>query len=152
MRQTMSRKAQWIFVAIALCALLGIVDASFLASEQASKNSLLCFGSNSCETVLSSSYAHLFGVPISWLGIVFYVGLFVLAIVGIWRINKPLKTLLGVWVSGGVLFSLYLLFIQWVVLQSFCYYCLVSFFDVMFVGGLSVYFFKNFASSVLYED
>jgi uncharacterized membrane protein len=75
-----------------------------------------------CETVQSSSYSTLAGVPVALLGLVTYLAIFVLAFV---RGEAALAGLLGV-ALVGVAFSGYLLWAQAVPIGAFCDWCLTS--------------------------
>lgn len=129
---------------VVLLALVGIVNATLIIVKGKASGALVCFGSNSCETVLSSSYAYMFGVPVAWLGVAFYVMIFILGcIVLVRREGMWTKILFGASLVG-FLFSLYLFGVQWLILEAFCYYCIVSFFDSSIIFGLMLYILKRF--------
>lgn len=109
---------------------LGFLDAIYLTILHY-KNAIPPCALSGCETVLTSSYATIAGVPISLLGalyylaVVFFIGLllsFTLSQRYIWRIS----TLLVVFTGLGLLIGLGLVYIQAFVLHSLCQYCLAS--------------------------
>lgn len=69
-----------------------------------------------CGKVLHSSYANLFGIPLSLLGLLYFIFLLV-----IFK-TKYFKYI----IIFGLLFSLYLFFIQISVLHAICLYCTLS--------------------------
>jgi len=135
------RNVSWRFLtlAVVLLAIVGEINALLILIKEKTTNTLICFGSNSCETVLSSSYAYVLGVPVVWLGILFYLAVFMLGCVALARHGGTwTKALAGV-SFVGFLFSLYLFAIQWFVLGAFCYYCIVSFVDALVIFGIMVF-------------
>ena len=79
-------------------------------------------GSGGCETVQTSRYATIFGVPVSVLGLIAYAGLLV---------SASLRDEVGVYVGllialVGTLFSAYLTYLEVFVIHAICQWCLAS--------------------------
>lgn len=72
-----------------------------------------------CETVLTSQFSTIFGIPIALFGSLFFLSLIILLLLGFLRYFKILILL-------GLLVSVNLFFIQAFVLHAFCQYCLLS--------------------------
>ncbi|MEK7627125.1 MAG: vitamin K epoxide reductase family protein [Patescibacteria group bacterium] len=98
-----------------------------------------------CDKVDRSVYSEIFGVPVALLGIIFYVSIFVLALIKFLRpvmgatedfYQKALFYLSAI----GLLFTLYLNFVEAFFIKSFCLVCLISFaavigiFAIVFIG------------------
>jgi len=89
----------------------------------------VCLPFAKCETVLTSRYAEMWGVPLSLLGLLMY-----LALVGLclWQLPKRNKsksfTAAGIYTLAlaGTLFSLYLLYLEAFVIHDYCTWCLAS--------------------------
>jgi uncharacterized membrane protein len=82
---------------------------------------LLC-STGGCETVQSSSYAEILGVPVAALGLVGYLVIAVTAL----RVS-PLARVVGAGLAlGAALFSGYLLVVQLVVIDAVCDWCVTS--------------------------
>lgn len=81
-----------------------------------------CDITHGCQTVLTSKYSEIFGVPLSLLGIIYFVGVIGFALLAnhysLWR--KLLTILLGL----GTVSAIYFLSIQFFVLHTVCQYCL----------------------------
>jgi len=108
-------------------ALGGLFDASYLVYKHYEGDAVVCAVFNGCDTVLNSSYALVWGVPVALLGAGFYftVLVFSLFILSGWEeLKKPIFLLSMV----GVLTSLYFLYLQIFVIKEFCFYCLISVF------------------------
>ncbi|MES2471147.1 MAG: vitamin K epoxide reductase family protein [Patescibacteria group bacterium] len=79
-----------------------------------------------CETVLTSAYSVILGVPVSLLGAVFYACVIALSIVYIDKRNYKVLNALFLVTHLGLIASLYFLFLQAFVINAWCQYCLLS--------------------------
>ncbi|HEX6709099.1 MAG TPA: vitamin K epoxide reductase family protein [Rubrobacter sp.] len=78
--------------------------------------------SGGCETVQSSSYTTILGIPVATLGIVAYVGLLFSAL-----LRGEAGVYLGFLISlVGVLFSAYLTYLEVFVIHALCQWCVAS--------------------------
>lgn len=104
----------------------------FFAGEMA-----VCGGSSDCYQVLGSKYAHIGPVPISSLGALAYFTAFscaTFAAFGYARARKFLALVVG----AMFLTTLWLLFVQAVLLHAFCRYCLFSAALIFLLAGIVV--------------
>jgi uncharacterized membrane protein len=117
-------------VAVAAFATAGAAIAAYLTYARYAHNAIACT-TGGCETVQSSDYAELLGVPVAVLGLTTY--LFVL---GTAFFRGELARATGaVTAVAGVLFGIYLLVTQLVVVEAICEWCLAS--DLL-LGWLAV--------------
>lgn len=81
----------------------------------------------SCDVVNKSKYAEILGIPVSILGLAAYSFIFILSL-GILRrwIQERGETLLLIFTSLSVAFSLYLTFVEFFILQAVCLFCITS--------------------------
>jgi uncharacterized membrane protein len=112
---------------IALVAFIGMVDALYL-SIQRNAGPIPCHVTRGCTDVVTSRYSAVFGVPISWFGFVFYLGVFSLAVFSRFETEQTGQWLKWVfWLSGiALVVSAMLTGIQAFILKAFCEYCLLS--------------------------
>jgi uncharacterized membrane protein len=119
----------WSWLIPALC-LVGLGVAGYLAYVETTRVEAVCGPVGDCNTVQQSEYARLFGVlPIGVLGLVGYV--MILLAWGIGRIaGQRLAAYASLAVLGltffGVLFSIYLTFLEPFVIGATCAWCLTS--------------------------
>ncbi|MBI4032388.1 vitamin K epoxide reductase family protein [Candidatus Berkelbacteria bacterium] len=111
--------------AIALVALLGFADATYLTLEHYLGQIPPCTTSG-CETVLTSQYAAIAGVPVALLGALYYLAVILLAIGAIPVDSAARRGLLRTIVSTGFVASLGFLYLQAFVINAYCLYCLGS--------------------------
>ena len=116
--------------AIPVLSILGMIVASYLAFVEVTETEAVCGPVGNCNAVQQSQYATLFGViPIGILGLTGYIAI----LIG-WLIHKygpetwrKISSLL-VWAMAGfgVLFSIYLTFLEPFVIGATCAWCLTS--------------------------
>src|SRR5437870_2705310 len=134
---TISRPQMVIYSIAALISLAGLADATYLAVQALSGETMVCGGSPDCFKVLGSPYARIGGVPIALIGAVAYFSVFsfaILAAFGYARVRRFL--LFTVWSMFAV--TLWLLYTQAFILHAFCRYCLFSAAMVFLLAGLIV--------------
>ena len=91
---------------------------------------LIC-ATGGCETVQSSQYSEVFGVPVALLGLVCYAALLVTALLR----SEDARLLHTALALTGVVFSTYLLYVQIELIGAVCQWCLAS--DAI-VSGLAI--------------
>lgn len=114
---------------IILIALFGLIDSGYLTYKHYSKEILPCpvvESVNTCQVVATSVYANILGLPISLLGLLFYLVVIAIGLISLrekWQFTlnfiPPLSAL--AW-----LFSIRLTYLQFFVIHSVCYYCIFS--------------------------
>jgi uncharacterized membrane protein len=129
---------------LATLAFAGIFIALYLTLYKLGVIGELSCSVGSCETVNTSRWARLFGLPVAAWGLGFYVTVFVVTLVGLTErfvdsvgISKLLVALTG-W---GVLFSGWLTYLELFVIHAICVWCVTSAILVliMFVVALLEY-------------
>ena len=120
----------WLSWSVPVLALLGLGAAVYLTYIEATYTPAVCGPVGDCNAVQNSSYARLFGViPVGLLGAVGYV-----AILIAWSIQRRLKgrlaeampvAILGM-AAFGTLFSVYLTYLELLVIHAVCIWCLSS--------------------------
>ena len=73
---TVSRFRSILFTAVAIVAVVGLADATYLTVQALTGETLSCGGSPDCFRVLGSSYAKLGGIPVAMLGALAYFTVF----------------------------------------------------------------------------
>jgi uncharacterized membrane protein len=112
-----------------LLALLGLAIGVYLTTVALTHNEIMCGPIGDCMSVQASPYSKLFGIPISLLGVVFYLGIVLLWMIqrfyiGVWR--QPSMLGLLIFSVFGVMFSVYLTSLELFVIHAVCIWCLTS--------------------------
>jgi uncharacterized membrane protein len=106
--------------------LVGLADATFLTARKLTNGPLPCFNGTACETVTNSTYATIGPVPVSALGMGYYLMIVVVSLVVIDSGQAAWLRRLSFLTWAGFLFSIYLVSIMAFVLHAWCLYCLIS--------------------------
>jgi uncharacterized membrane protein len=112
-----------IFIIIAV---VGLLDATYLTAEHLRGVVPPCTVVSGCDTVLTSRYAEVFGVPLAAFGVLYYGALLVLLIAYIDSKSVRLWRLACLFTVVGLVASIYFVALQIFVISAFCLYCLVS--------------------------
>ena len=114
---------------VALVALAGVFVASYLTLYKLGYIGTLACAVGSCETVQTSKWATFLGVPVGAWGVGYYIGVLALAIAGLTArfadSRRLSEILLGV-TAFGLVFSLWLTYLELFVIHAICQWCVVS--------------------------
>lgn len=100
--------------------LLGLFVASFLFYEYNIDGTIICPTGRGCDLVRASPYSSFLGISMPILGIIFYLTMAMLSVVHF----RKLQLLVAV---SGVVFGMYLTFLEAFVIRAFCFWCILSF-------------------------
>lgn len=116
------------FPLIPALALLGMLVASYLTWVHYAGGGALCAGVGDCETVNTSPYAEVAGVPVALLGLGMYAALFALTLAARARPRaaEPLTAAAFGLSLAGTLYSAYLTYLEVAVIHAICPWCVVS--------------------------
>ncbi len=111
-----------------ILAVLGLLDSIYLTWVKFSGKYALCGPIGNCESVNTSQYSEVFGIPIALLG----AGAYLVVIISLslesrgsfWAEYSPI-IVFGISLIG-VLYSIYLTYIEVAVLIAICPYCVIS--------------------------
>jgi len=134
----LARIPRWIPIILIILALIGFADAAYLTIEHY-QNEIPPCTIGGCETVLTSQYAEIAGLPVSLFGAKYYLTLLIILFIYLdskkeifLRIPLLLSTL-------GALASLSLMFIMFFIIKSFCLYCTISAIVSLTIFIISIY-------------
>lgn len=135
---TLDRKLK---LGILVFSIIGFVDSLYLSWVKLSHQEAACLpGIGNCETVNSSRYASIYGIPIALLGAGAYLA--ILLILYLEKHKRAWLEYAQLCVFGmsliGVLYSAYLTYIELAVLHAICPYCVISAFSMLFVFAFTL--------------
>ena len=129
----MEKKERRFYLLIAFIALLGVVNAGYLAWSAAIGDAPTCFLNSGCDVVAASPYSRFMGIPLATFGVFFYAMLTGFAV---WKLfiheALALRFMLPL-ASMGFILSLYFLYLQAFVIHAYCEFCLFSLFDATLI-------------------
>jgi uncharacterized membrane protein len=108
-------------LASAVLAALGAAISGYLLYVRKTGGELIC-STGGCETVQSSNYAELLGIPVAAIGFAGFVGLLVTALAG----GEWARLLQATLALSAFFFSGYLLYVQLGVIDAICQWCVAT--------------------------
>jgi uncharacterized membrane protein len=114
---------------VALLSLIGVFVAAYLYLYKIGKIGTMACGTGGCETVQLSEWATLGGIEVSLIGLLGYLALLVVALVGLqpaFAARRSVKVLLTGMSGLGVVFAIYLTGLELFVIHAICRWCVVS--------------------------
>jgi uncharacterized membrane protein len=132
-------KKKNLYKIIITASLIGILVASYLVSMIYSNNGIVCVvGDNtSCNVVSIGIYSRLiFNIPNSLIGVIGFIAFLILGYLGIK--NKKVEKMFLVSSSLAMAFILYLAYLVFFILKSFCIWCFISWIIVTVVFVCSI--------------
>ena len=137
----MPSKLIWLVIILSI---LGIFDTAYLTAERYLNSPVYCPVGGNCDKVLSSSYAVIYGIPLAFFGLVFYLFVLILAMAYQLSGRGYLLKIFFVSALSALIFSGWLVYLQLFVINAICVYCVLSAINVTVLFIISIYFIKNF--------
>lgn len=121
--------------------ILGFADAAYLTISHYQNVIPPCSLISGCETVLTSSYSVILGIPVALLGVLYYSAMLILTTLFLTEKKESILKILSLFTAVGMLASLYFVSLMAFVLHALCLYCSASalFSFVMFGIGMWIY-------------
>ena len=134
---TVSRFRTILYTVVAIVAVAGLADATYLSVQALTGETLSCGGSPDCFRVLGSSYAKIGGVPVALLGAFAYFCVFAFGTFAAFGYARA-RTFLIPTIGAMFLATLWFLYVQAFLLKAYCRYCLLSAAITFLIAGLLI--------------
>lgn len=116
---------KWIPILFLVLAIIGFADSTYLTIEHF-QNKIPPCTIGGCESVLSSGYAVIAGIPISLLGAMYYLLLIILLIIFLDTKKEIILRAHSIVSVIGFIASIGFMYIMIFIIKAFCPYCVVS--------------------------
>lgn len=120
------------FLGILVLGFLGFLDATYLTILHYKDAIPPCTVTNGCETVLTSSFSTIYGIPIALLGAGFYIAVIAVSLLLLTNPKDLFYKFLYLLADAGFIVSAILIYIQFGILKAYCQYCVFS--EVLSLG------------------
>ncbi len=134
---SVSRFRTLLYTAVAIVAVAGLADATYLTVQALTGETLSCGGSPDCFRVLGSSYSKVARIPVALIGALAYFSAFTFATFAAFDYRRAGK-FLALIVGMMFLSTLWLLYVQAFLLHAYCRYCLFSAAITFLIAGLLI--------------
>lgn len=136
------KPSKYLIWTILAFAIIGFLDASYLTISHLTGAAVNCSITGGCDTVLGSQYAEILGIPLPFLGLAYYATIFFLALFYLDGNNKKALKLLTILPALGFAFSLYLVYLQFFVIEAICQYCMLSAINSTILATIGLFLMK----------
>lgn len=119
---------KWLYrISIAL-AVLGLLVSVYMTVYKLTENNSMCLGSGDCAAVNASIYSEVNGVPVAVVGVAGYLTILVLLLLEnrIRFLQKNGALIVFGLTLFGFLFTLYLIYVEAVLIRAYCPFCITS--------------------------
>jgi len=126
---------------VSALSLIGFFVAVYLLLWKFGVISELACSTGGCETVQTSEYSDFLGLPVALYGVVGFVSMCVLGLVGLqpkWLERREPTIVLTVLSGMGVVFCAYLTYLEASVIHAWCQWCIASATIVTAIFGFSL--------------
>jgi uncharacterized membrane protein len=120
--------------------IIGLLVSIYMTVFKITSNENMCIGSKDCSVVNASRYSEVNGIPVAVIGVVGYAALLTVLLLerkpGFFQQNGSL-IFFGLALTG-FLFTVYLIFVEIVLIKAYCPFCITSQVAMTFIFILSV--------------
>jgi uncharacterized membrane protein len=131
---------KWLYRASVAFASVGSLVSIYMTIYKFTSNAKMCLGSGDCSTVNTSRYSEVSGIPVAVIGTAGYAAILVMHALerrpGYFKNNGRLL-IFGMALTG-FLFTLYLIYVEAILLKAFCPFCITSQVAITLIFGLSI--------------
>ncbi|MDE2213322.1 MAG: vitamin K epoxide reductase family protein [Patescibacteria group bacterium] len=136
------------YILIAL-SFIGIADTLYLSMLAYTGASAACNLLHGCDIVLHSAYSKFFGMPLGYLGLVYYLYMLALGLlIAIEPKSKVLRIAALIYTGIGLLLSIGFETLQATVIHALCEYCALSALTTLLLFVVALWYWKK-SNSVL---
>lgn len=141
---------KWLIFSFIAVSFIGFIDSSYLTVSHYSGIGVNCTLTEGCGEVTTSEYSKVFGIPLALIGMLYYLTMLIGALLYFDTKNEKIIEVLRIFVWGGLLGSIYFVYLQLVVIQAICEYCMLSAVTstLLFIFGLLTFkYIKPYSNS-----
>jgi len=131
---------KWLYRISVILVVIGLLVSIYMTIYKVTSNDAMCLGSGDCSTVNASRYAEVYGIPVATIGIAGYFAILLTH----WyeRCDKFFEKNGPMLIFGmaltGFLFTLYLIYVEFAILDAICPFCLTSQISMTIIFIISV--------------
>ncbi len=131
----------WVVIGFIVISFVGFLDAGYLTIQHYRDEIPPCSVLEGCEEVTTSEFSTIAGIPVSLMGVLYYLLVLFMSLWYFDRHNKLFLDIIPFVTFLGVLASAWFVYLQIVVIKAICLYCMFSALTsaLLFVLGVFVY-------------
>ncbi len=130
------RAWRWLLM-LPVLALLGLADSGYLLWQHLAATSTFC-PTGGCAAVTQGAYSEIRGIPLAAIGVAAYLLLVALSVMAVTLGSRRVLGVMLAIAGIGVAVSAWLVYLQVVVIESICFWCVLSAFTMTLIFALSL--------------
>ena len=136
---------KWLVWGFIIISFLGFLDAGYLTVAHYTGADLKCSVVEGCDVVTTSKYSEIFGIPVSLIGMLYYLTVLIGSLLYVDTGNRKIFSFIQPLTILGFLASGYFVYLQLAVIEKICQYCMLSAATstLLFVLGLLCFRYKE---------
>ena len=135
---------------IATLAMVGMAEAFYVARSSYTGQTMWCIFFDGCNAVTQSPYARLFGVPMSYFGVIYYLCSFGLAVLlAVDPFSRGLRYGVLAFTGIGVAYSAFSMVLQVRFIRAICSYCVISAVITVLLLAVALWHFRRTRNTVV---
>lgn len=129
---------KWLVWTFIIVSFVGFLDSGYLTISHFTGAELNCSILKGCDTVTTSKYSEVLGIPVALFGMLFYLTVLIGSLLYVDTKNPKIFKFIQPLTVLGFLASLYFVFLQFFVIKAICQYCMLSALTstLLFIVGL----------------
>lgn len=116
-------KLNWAFMVVSFS---GFMDALYLSIQHFRGLPIICTILEGCNKVASSIYAEILNIPVAYIGVAYYLLIFLMALWFLASKSRNIFHLMSGFTIVGFLASIWFVYLQVFVIKAICFYCMIS--------------------------
>ncbi len=121
-----TRKLRHLAMAAMGVSLVGFIDSAYLSISRVLDANVPCTLTHACDTVLKSEYSLILGIPVVFLGVIYYLTMFFGAYGYLEFASSTYLKFVAALSVMGLVFSGWFVYVQLQILHAICQYCMLS--------------------------
>ena len=138
-KQLTAKQLKLIMIAILIIAIIGFIDATHLTISHFNGSELNCGVNGGCNTVTTSKWSTIFGLPTALFGSLYYLFIAFMSFYYLQNKKDVVIKILKHLPIAGFLMSLWFVYLQLFVIHAICIYCMGSAATSTILFGLGQY-------------
>lgn len=126
-----NKRSFWFLISFLLIGNIGLWISVYLTIKHYIGTAPSCIGFSGCEKVFLSSYSTIFNIPVSLIGVGYFLLIMFLAVLYFFYKKENLFNLILLISFFSVIFSAWFVFLQFFEIKALCFWCLISEFCAM---------------------
>jgi uncharacterized membrane protein len=133
-----------IFILLLVLSFLGFADSTYLTMVHYKNIIPPCTITQGCETVLTSTFATIYGIPLAFFGCIYFFASMILDVLIFLHSNSVwTRKIFMLFNSSGLVSAFVFLYLQFITIKAACQYCLLVELILFLLFGLSILFLKK---------